>query len=415
MGGDGDGSLPYRAVFTNPTAWRLWAAATISYLGDFVGLGALLLVAYDRSGGRALGPAAVFGVQALPAFAMSAGIGPWLDRIPRRAGLMTLCYAGAVALCLPLVFRGVWPVLATAAALGAIRTAFNSIRTGAIADGVPRDTRGRLVALVSVSNQTSEVLGYLTGTTIALLIGAGPALIADAATFLAAALVISGLRLPARAGARKRSSVTTGLRTIFADPTLRVLAPVVWVGLSLGAMPQTLATAALAGSHRAWLPGAMAAMAAGQTIAATVVGRTRLSERVQAELLYITCCGAAFLLTSLGVHSGPALLVAGNFVIGLCMGWVVAAQTTYIHVISPARIAHVTSTMIGSLIMLEGAGAVAFGAIAGSLGVPTAYLIAGLMLGAAGLAGYLYGRTHARVADLRRPEMAATQEAGTAL
>jgi len=408
------GSLRYRAVFTDPVGWRIWVAATISYVGDFVGLGALLLAAYSRSGGHPLGSAAVFGVQAVPAFAVSAGIGPWLDRIPRRAGLVWLCLAGAAALSLPIVLSGLWPVLAAAAMLGGVRTAFNAVRTGAIADGVPRDVRGRLVALVSVSNQVSEVLGYLTGSAIAIAIGAGPALTADAATFVAAALLITGLRLPPPVRSRQRGSMTTGIRAIFGDRTLSVLAPVAWIGLAFGAVPQTLAAAALTKSDRGWVPAALAATAAGAAVAATVVGRTRLSERVLGQFWYITLCGVAFGLTALGLRLDPLLLVAGNLAIGVGFGWIVAAQTTFIHVIPSERIAHVTSTMIGSLIVLEGVGAVAFGAVAGVFGVPAAYLLAGVLLTAAGLAGIGYGRAHPESLEVLRPAVASPAPEGSA-
>jgi predicted MFS family arabinose efflux permease len=396
-----DGTLSYQAVFTDPASWRLWAAATISYLGDFVGLGALLLAAYDRSGGHPLGAAAVFGIQAVPAFAVSAGIGPWLDRIPRRGGLIVLSLVGAGAVSLPIFASGLWPILVAAALIGGIRTAFNSVRTGAIADAVPRDIRGRLIALVSVSNQASEVLGYVAGSTVAIIIGTGPALGADAATFVIAAVLLAGLRLPEPARSRDRASMTTGIRTIFGDRTLSALVPVVWIGLALGAVPQTLATT-LSRTDRAWVPAALAAMAAGQAIAATVVGKTRLSERVLGEFWYITACGAAFMVTAAWLNADRVLLVAGNFVIGLGFGWTVAAQTTFVHVIPADRMAHVTSTMIGSLIVLEGAGAVAFGAVAGAFGAAAAYLLAGAMLTAAGLAGLGYGRAHPQVLDIRR-------------
>ncbi len=56
----------YRAVLAHPVASRLAIADALSVLGDFVGLGALLLLAYARAG-SALGPAALFAVQALPA------------------------------------------------------------------------------------------------------------------------------------------------------------------------------------------------------------------------------------------------------------------------------------------------------------------------------------------------------------
>jgi MFS family permease len=393
-------------------SWRIWTAATISYLGDFVGLGALLLAGYDRSGGHALGSAAVFGIQAVPAFIVSTGIGPWLDKIPRRSGLIVLSLAGAAAVSLPIVFSSLWAVLAAAGVIGAIRTAFNSIRTGAIADGVPRGIRGRLIALVTTSNQVSEVLGYVAGSGVAIAIGAGPALAADAATFVLAAVLLAGLRLPPPSRSRRRSSMTTGIRTIFADRTLAVLVPVIWVGLSLGAVPQTLAAAALSKSDRGLVPAALAAMAAGMAIAATVVGRTALSERVLDQFTYMTLSGVAFLLTALGLRVDPVLLVAGNFAIGLTFGWTVAAQTTFVHVIPVERMAHVTSTMIGSLIMLEGAGALVFGAAAGAFGVPAAYLLAGAMMTLVGLAAIGYGRTHAHALDISRPDSAASGSGG---
>lgn len=402
-----DGTLRYRTVFTVPAAWRLWTAATISYLGDFVGLGALLLAGYQRSGGHPLGAAAVFGVQAVPAFLVSAGIGPWLDRIPRRAGLIALALLGAASVSLPIVASGLWAVLVAAGLIGGIRTAFNSIRTGAIADGVPRDVRGRLVALVTLSNQASEVLGYLVGSAVALAIGTGPALAADAATFVVAAALLTGLRLPERGRPRDRASMTTGIRTIFGDRTLAALVPVAWIGLTLGAMPQTLATT-LSSTDRAWVPAALAAMAAGQAIAATAVGMTRLSERIQGQFWYITLCGVAFLVTAAGLSADRVIVVAGNFVIGLGFGWVVASQTTFIHVIPPERMAHVTSTMIGSLIVLEGLGAVVFGAVAGAFGVTAAYLLAGAMLAAAGLAGLGHGRARPEVLDITRTDLRQT-------
>jgi predicted MFS family arabinose efflux permease len=409
--GNGE-TIRYRAVFADSTAWRIWTAATVSYLGDFVGLGALLLAGYARSGGHPLGSAAVFGIQAVPALAVSAGIGPWLDRIPRRSGLITLSLIGAAAILLPIVSSGLWAVLVAAAVIGAARTAFNSIRTGAIADGVPRDVRGRLVALVTTSNQVSEVVGYVTGSAVALAIGVGPALAADAGTFVVAAALLAGLRLPPVSRSARRASMTTGIRTIFADRTLAVLVPVVWIGLSLGAVPQSLAAAALSRTDRSWVPAALAAMAAGQAIAATIVGRTALSERVLGQFGYLTVCGVAFLLTAAGLRADPLLVVPGNFVIGLSFGWLVAAQTTFIHVIPVERMAHVTSTMIGSLIVLEGAGAVAAGAVAGAIGVPAAYLLGGAILTAASLAAIGYARTHAQVLDISRPQVAASRLEG---
>ena len=401
MSGDG-GSVSYRDIFAHRLAGRLWVAATVSYFGDFIGLGTLLYMGYERSGGRPLGPAAVFAVQAIPAVAVAAVLGPWLDRIPRITGLTSLCLIGTSALALPLAAPGLWPVLTTAAIIGAVRTAFNSIRSGTMADGLPRPLRARLLGLMNVSYETCEVIGYGAGSGVAIAIGAGPALGADAATFLAAAALFTGLRVPAAASTRQRLSISAGIRAIFGDQTLAMLAPVAWVGLAMGALPAALATSALHGSYRAWVPTAMAAGAAGLGVAGTITGRSNLAERVGGQLCYIVAGGMLFVLTGLGVALTPLLIVAGNLAVGAGMGWIVAVQTTFMLVIPPARMAHVTSTMIASLIVLEGAGAVIFGAVANSLGVSVAYLLAGGGQMAAGLTGLRYVQQRPRVLDIAR-------------
>lgn len=399
------GTAGYRDVFSHALAARLWVAATISYFGDFIGLGALLYAAYERSGYRPLGPAAVFAIQAVPAVAVAAALGPWLDRVPRIAGLISLCLTGAAALALPLAVPGLWPVLAAAAIIGAVRTAFNSIRSGTMADGVPRHIRVRLIALFSVSYETCEVIGYFTGSAVAIASGTGPALAADAATFLAAAVLFTGVRPPAPARSRQPSSLSTGIREIFSDQTLAVLAPVAWVGLAMGALPAALATTALHGSYRGWVPAAMAAGAAGLGAAGTVAGRTGLAEQVAGQLCYIAAGGGLFVLTGLGMTATPLAVVAGNLAIGAGMGWSVATQGTFVLVIQPARMAHVTSTMIASLIALEGIGAVAFGAAANSLGAGAAYSLAGGVEAAAGMAGIAYARLRPQALDIARPRL----------
>ena len=68
--------------------------------------------------------------------------------------------------------------------------------------------------------------------------------------------------------------------------------------------------------------------------------------------------------------------------------------------------------MIGSLIVLEGAGALAYAAVAGAFGVPAAYLLAGVILLAAALAGLTYGRRHPQALSLVRQGSADPARAG---
>jgi hypothetical protein len=170
----------------------------------------------------------------------------------------------------------------------------------------------------------------------------------------------------------------------------------------MGAVPATLTTTALHGSYRGWVPLAMAATAVGLASAGVIVGRTTLAEHVPGQLRYVLAEGGVFLLAALGLKLTPLLIVAGNLAAGAGMGWTLATQTTFVLVVPAHRMAHVTSMMIASVIVLEGAGAVFFGAAANAFGVPVAYLLAGVMLVIAGLTGILFSRRRPAALDVRR-------------
>jgi predicted MFS family arabinose efflux permease len=374
----------YRAVLTHPVAGRLAVADALSVLGDFVGLGALLLLAYDRAGGAALGPAAVFAVQALPALLVGTVGGPFLDRIGRRAALVGSYLAGAAALLLPLLLAGLAGALTGAALLGMVRAVTVSVRSAVLAEAVPRVLRGRLQAIFAAAFQVSQVLGFASGAGVAVLVGVRAALVADMVTFAVAALLLSRLGLPPARRRDRRPPVSAGLATIFANPALAVLAPATWVGLTAGVLPETLAPVALGPAHRAWLPWTLSAAPAGTAVAAALVGRSRLPERLRAQLGYLAACGVAFAATGLLLGRHPVFLLAGNLTVGLGSGWLVAAQTTFANLAPPDRMGQVTATMIASLVVLEGVGAVSFAWVAGRWGVGPAYVVVGTMLLATG-------------------------------
>lgn len=326
----------YRAVLAHPVASRPAAADALSVLGDYVGLGVL-----------------------------------------------------------PLLFPGLAATLLAAAVLGMVRAATISVRSATMAEAVPRQIRGRLQALFSISFQAAQVLGLATGAGVAILVGVRAALAADVATFLLAALVLSRLRLPLVRRSERRPSFTTGLATIFGHPTLAVLAPVTWIGMTAGALPETLAPAALGPDHRAWLPWALSAEPLGAAVAAIFVGRSRLPQLPWAQFRYVAAFGVAFAATGLLLERHPAFLLAGNAAAGAGTGWVVATQTTFANLAPPDRMGQVTAVMVASLVMLEGAGALGFGMVAGRWGVGAAYLTIGMVLLATGV-----------VAEWRGPDLA---------
>jgi predicted MFS family arabinose efflux permease len=221
-----------------------------------------------------------------------------------------------------------------------------------------------------------------------VLVGVRAALVADVATFVLAALLLWRLRLPPARRRDRSPSPSAGLAAIFANPALAVLAPATWVGLTAGVLPETLAPVALSPAHRAWLPWTLSAAPAGTALAAVLVGRSRLPERLRAQLRYLAGCGLAFAATGLLLSRHPAFLLAGNLAVGLGSGWLVAAQTTFANLAPPQHMAQVTATMVASLVVLEGVGAIAFAWVAGRWGVGPAYLAVGAVLLVAGLTAH---------------------------
>lgn len=336
----------------------------------------------------------------MPALLSGAIAGSWLDRLPRRPVMVALQLMGAGALLLPLLLPGLAVVLAAAGILGAIRAAFASVRSAAIAESVPENLRGRLLALFGVSDQTSQVLGYLTGAGLAVAFGASPALIGDAVTFLVAAAVLTTLPLPKPTPRDSRPPITAGLRTIWANPVLRLLAPLVWVTAMVAAIPEALATG-VAGTDSPLTPLVMAAGPAGQAVTLAWLGRRRTVERPSFQLVHLAFLSLAFSLAALG--SGAVWFIAGNLAIGAGVAWILGPQTLFVRIAPPERMAQITGTMIALLIAAEGLGTVLLAWLADSHGIGSAYWVAGITVLVAAIIGWVVKERTPEVADVDRP------------
>ncbi|MDX1657578.1 MAG: MFS transporter [Nitriliruptorales bacterium] len=372
----------YRLTVGHPIALRLWLASGVSLLGDYVAQGALLMLAYQRTG-LVLGSAAVFAVGAVPALLSGALAGSVLDRIPRGRALLFLHLAGAAFVLIPVVFGGAIPVFVAAALLGALRAAMVSVRSGAIAEGIGERYRPPLLALIGSTEQASQVIGYLAGTGLAVTLGAGNALVIDSVSFVLAAILLARLSLP-EPTVRERPPITAGWRDIASDPVLRLLAPLVGVTALVGALPETLA-AGVAGDS-AWTPLVFAAAPAGQALTMLVLGRTRHVGRPSVQLTHLAWLALAFGIAALG--RSAAWFVLANFLVGSGVAWTMGPQLTFLKLAPQERMAQITGTMIAVLIAAEGLGSPLLALLADQTSIAAVYRVAGFVVLAAALVGW---------------------------
>lgn len=376
----------YRAALRSPTVRAIWSASAVSQVGDYVGQGALLLLAFERAGGRVLGSAAVLAAAAVPALLSSALAGSWLDRLPRGRALAGAQVVGAAVVLLPVVVPGLAVVFVAAALLGAVKAATIAVRAGAMAEAVEDRHRGPLLALLSTTDQTGQVLGYTVGAGLAATFTATPALIVDAASFVVGAIVISRIRFPAPAPRTRRPGLLTGVRDILANPVLRLLAPLVWVTATVGSLPEALAPG-VTGLDDPWLPFVLAAAPAGQALMMLVVGRLPQLGRPSVQLIHLAWLSLAFGIAALG--RSPGWFVLANLLVGSGVAWTIGPQLAFMRLAPTERMAQVTGTMIAVVITADGLGTPLFAWIADRTSVPATYRLAGALVLVAALVGWV--------------------------
>jgi len=361
-------------------AKRLLTVQAISEAGDFVGLSALLVLSYTRTG-SVLGPAGVYAARTLPSLAVGTVFSGWLDRPPRRAALVTLALGGALVVGTAAVFPTVAAALAVAAVLGALRTASVSITTATVAETVETSIHRPFFALANTINQMAQVIGILTGAGVTLAVGATSALGFDAATFAAAAALLAGLPPVLKRARERRPPPTEGLRIIRNQPTLWLLAPVVWATMAGSVLPETMGPRV---AHHAWIPIVMAASPIGAMIGAVVLGRTKVLDSVRAQLRMAFGLGAAFVVGGAVLAAGaPAgLIVAMNMIIGASSVWTIGARATFVRLSPPQRMAQVEAALIASAVLSEGMGVLVLGALVTLAGPWAGYASVGVVAAA---------------------------------
>lgn len=250
-----------QVVLRNPQFTRLWLAQVVSQSGDWLNRVASLVL-IGRLGGSWAQMGALYGVELairlLPSAILGPLAGPVADRMPRRMlmVLADLSRAGVV-LCFLLVREPsdlplLYALIVVQMAIGIF---FDAARTGALPDTVSREELHDAYALSAVTWSLTLCLGSLAGGWLVTWIGVGGVFAVDAATYVASAACLIGLRLPpvepqAEPFRWRDVLLMTDLGRGLAHVRKLGIAPVIWVKTFWGAAGGYLVLLSLAGQER---------------------------------------------------------------------------------------------------------------------------------------------------------------------
>jgi MFS family permease len=224
----------FRDVFKVGEFRALWASQILSTGGDRLALVALTLLIYDRTRSPLLA-AVAYAAGNVPYIFGALFLSGLADRFPRRRVMVT-CDLIRAALVVAMLAPGTpLPVLiALLYVVTTVQPPFDAARSAILADVLPPERYAIGAATMQMTMRVLVVGGAALGGLTVALIGARPALAADAATF-----VVSGVLI--QAGLRARPATATpvrpngsqllwrGTRLVFGDKTLRTLMLIGWL------------------------------------------------------------------------------------------------------------------------------------------------------------------------------------------
>ena len=375
-------STQLSAVFRLPEFRALWAAETLSVVGDQLARVALAVLVFNRTGSAAL-TGLTYALTFVPAFLGGALFGGLGDRHPRRtvmviSDVMRAVLIGAAAIPgVPLALLGV---------LVAVMTLLNGPFKAAQQAMLPAVLEGPLypsgMAVRNISIQTAQLIGFGGGGFLVSAVNPSLGLGLDAATFaVSAAIVVVGVRnRPAVATEHVslRASMVGGSRLVWRDPGLRALTGLCWLA-AFYIVPEALAAPYAAGLGAG--AGAVGAIMASDPIG-SVIGGVIFSKWVPEET-------QQRVLGLLGILAGVPLIacvfrppLAVSMVLFALSGALSTAYTiqgvaTFMTRVPDTQRAQASGLLSSGLLTVQGIGALVAGVVADALSPSRAVALAG--------------------------------------
>jgi predicted MFS family arabinose efflux permease len=187
----------------------LFIAQLVSYCGDWFATVALLGLVGDLTKHSALAASGILIAQTLPAFFMTPLAGPMADRFDRRVIMISASSVQIVAaLGFLLVGSGrVWLAFATQGLVAAFGAFFGPASQAAVANLVDPDDLPVAASAMGATWGAMLAVGASLGALFTAAFGRTASFVADAVSFLVAALLIALIRRPTRAQGPGRGRV----------------------------------------------------------------------------------------------------------------------------------------------------------------------------------------------------------------
>ena len=317
--------VSYRDVLGVREFRAIWGALLLSRLGDQLAAVAISLLVYERTGSPLL-TAATYAVTFLPAIIGGPCLAGLADALPRR-GLMVGCDLACALLVAVMAIPGtpVAVLLPLLFVVALVEAPFTAARAATTADVLRGERYVVGSSLVSITSEAAQVLGFLLGGAAVLLVGTQGALLLDALTYGASAVLLRTLRpRPVAAGkpprlrvlVRRASGLRAGGRLVLGDPVLRRLASLAWLSAAY-VVPEALAVplAEEYGGGRLAVGVLLAANPAGTVLASVVLARwVRPARRMRlmAPLAVAACLPLLAFALPLSWPAAAALLVVSG-------------------------------------------------------------------------------------------------------
>lgn len=397
----------YREVFAVGEYRALFAAEVLSVAGDQFARVALTVLVFERTASAGLA-ALTYALTFLPDLLGGPLLSGLADRYPRRR-VMIVSDLGSAGLVALMAVPGVpfWTLCGLLVAVQLLNAPFGAARAATLPAVLEGDRYVLGSAIHNTTAQIAQVLGFATGGALVAWLGPSQALLLDAATFVASAMLVRfGVRArPLPAGLREGTgpqgtswwgSLGEGTRLVCWDPQLRSLVALACVaGFYITAEGLAVPYAQHIGGGAVAAGLLLAAMPSGTVVGMLILGRL-VPPQARLRLLGPMAVAACAPLTLCAFRPGLLVTFVLWAVAGAASAYHMAANAAFVLAVPDHGRGQAFGLAVTALRLAQGLGVL-------GAGMAAEYSPPGQVLAIAGILGMLVAATAGRAWTAARP------------